>query len=268
MKIQIFKVMKDYFKTARILFFEVKNPYDRIILILYYLKTPIRFINYLRGSKNNAKLYRGIIIQNEYGTFHTANDFYSIIGFSSNSEEVLRKRLILDEGIAIDVGANGGMYSIPLGKRLLNKGQVIAIEPEEENFNLLKENIKINGLTNIIPIKKACFSKSGSIEFYLDEIGTGGNSTIKKRSKSIKVDAETLDKIIKDLKLNRIDLIKIDVEGAEAEVLKGAIKTLKKFHPKIIFEAWNEDFLEHIKEIILPLRYKIEKITNENYIAV
>ena len=62
-------------------------------------------------------------------------------------------------------------------------------------------------------------------------------------------------------------LIKIDVEGAEAEVLKGATKTLKNSHPKIIFEAWDEQYLKKVKKILNKFNYKIKKIADENYFA-
>ena len=63
-----------------------------------------------------------------------------------------------------------------------------------------------------------------------------------------------------------MDLIKVDVEGAEAEVLKGATKALKS-HPKIIFEAWNENYLEKVKKVLRPFNYKIKKTAKDNYLA-
>lgn len=70
-----------------------------------------------------------------------------------------------------------------------------------------------------------------------------------------------------ELKIKKVDLVKIDVEGAEADVLKGATKTLKKYHPKIIFEAWDEQYLKKVKEVLKPFNYKIKQIAPENYIA-
>ncbi len=67
--------------------------------------------------------------------------------------------------------------------------------------------------------------------------------------------------------MNRVDLIKIDVEGAESEVLKGALKTLKKFHPQIIFEAWSKEDLEKSEKILKALNYSIKQLNAENYLA-
>jgi len=69
------------------------------------------------------------------------------------------------------------------------------------------------------------------------------------------------------LKINRVDLIKIDVEGAETFVLEGAKKTLKKYHPKIIFEAWDRGSLNECKKILHRVGYRIKKINSTNYLA-
>jgi len=70
------------------------------------------------------------------------------------------------------------------------------------------------------------------------------------------------------LKIKKVDLIKIDVEGAESLVLNGALKTLKNSHPKIILEAWDKEHLDKVKEILKPFNYKIKKIDNfNNYFA-
>jgi len=70
------------------------------------------------------------------------------------------------------------------------------------------------------------------------------------------------------LKIKKVNLIKIDVEGAESLVLKGALKTLKNSHPKIIFEAWDKEHLDKVKKILKPFNYKIKKMDNfNNYFA-
>lgn len=159
-----------------------------------------------------------------------------------------------------------------MGKKIDNKGKVLAIEPHPENFKILQRNIELNNLKNVTTLNLACSNKKGNLQLFLDEDGTGGHSTIKPKkikagNNKIWVKAETLDTIIKKEKIKKVDLVKIDVEGAEAEVLEGATKTLKKYHPKIIFEAWDEQYLKKVKEVLKPFNYKIKQIAPENYIA-
>lgn len=68
-------------------------------------------------------------------------------------------------------------------------------------------------------------------------------------------------------KLPRIDLIKIDVEGAEHLVIEGAMKTIKKFKPKILFEAWNEENLNKVTKLLSKLNYKVISIDGDNYLG-
>ena len=82
----------------------------------------------------------------------------------------------------------------------------------------------------------------------------------------MKVKAKTLDSLLKKHKINKVDLIKIDVEGAERDVLFGAKETLKK-HPKILFEAWDKDFLDKIKSVLNPYKYKVISISDTYYLA-
>ncbi len=241
---------------------------DKITIVKYYLKSPFFFITYLRGKKHNPFLCNNVTIKNKYGIFYCGRNKYSLMGFSSLSEPEVREKMKLKKGIAIDIGANGGMYTVPLAKMLGDSGQVVAIEPEPNNLLMLDKNVKLNNLNNVIIINKACFSKKSKMRFYLDEFGgSGTHSLIKKQSKEIKVQTDTLDNIIIYLKIKKVDLIKIDVEGAEAEVLMGALKILKKCHPKIVFEAWDENYLRKIKEVLKLFNYKIEKIAEENYFA-
>jgi len=75
-----------------------------------------------------------------------------------------------------------------------------------------------------------------------------------------------LDNILEDLKIKKVQLIKIDVEGAEELVLKGALKTLKKSHPKIVFESRPQN-LKNIEDILKNFDYKIKKIDVQDYLA-
>jgi hypothetical protein len=78
---------------------------------------------------------------------------------------------------------------------------------------------------------------------------------------------DTLDNVINRDKIKNVKLIKIDVEGAESDVLRGAKKILKRDHPRIIFEAWDEKNLNKIKKILILFKYQIKRIGYEDYLA-
>jgi FkbM family methyltransferase len=215
-----------------------------------------------------SKYKPAVYIKNKDGFFFARKNSSDLWMLSTLGEEELRNYFKLSKGVFLDIGANVGKYSIILGKQLKENGKVYSFEPEPSNIEGLKKNILLNEVTNVKIFPLACSNKKGLISFYLNEKNSGAHSLIKKSKKEILINCDTLDNILKEQNLKEdINLIKIDVEGAEAEVLKGAINTLKKHHPKIIFEAWNEEYLENVKKVLKPFKYEIKKIAEENYFA-
>ena len=131
-----------------------------------------------------------------------------------------------DDGVFIDVGANIGYYSLLAGK---TAKKVYAIEPEELNFSILKKNTQSNGLKNIELIKAAAGRRQGKVTIKRSKINPGAHKVAVGRGeiKMIK-----LDEMIKE----KVDVIKIDVEGMEAEVIKGAKNLIEKWMPTIFLE--------------------------------
>ena len=110
--------------------------------------------------------------------------------------------------------------------------------------------------------------KNTNIKIYTaDNANLGAHSIYKIGKKYAEVSALKLDTIVKRNKIKNIDLIKIDVDGAEADVFNGALKTLRKYRPKLIFEAWDKAHLNKAIKILKPLRYKIKKISSQDYFA-
>lgn len=241
---------------------------DRFIILEYHLRGPIHFFNFLRGKKNSRELRGNVYIKNQYGLFFCGKNFSSVLGASSTCEPEVRREFDLNKGVAIDIGANCGMFTVQLAKILENTGQVISIEPERKNIALLRKNVEINKLRNVSVVEKGVYSKKGQMVFYLDDFGTGGHSLVDGGSKKKEViQIDTIDNIVKNLGKGGVNLIKIDVEGVELEAFKGANETLKKFHPKIIFEAVEEGKKKEIEGFLSQYGYKIRKIGDWNYVA-
>jgi FkbM family methyltransferase len=107
-------------------------------------------------------------------------------------------------------------------------GRVYAFEPNPDNFNLLKKNVEINNYQNVILVPKAVSSKNGKQKLYISEENKGAHTIIEvtKNQKYIEIDSICLDNYF--VRFNeKIDFIKIDVEGFEGEVIKGMTRLLQ-----------------------------------------
>jgi len=147
-------------------------------------------------------------------------------------KQVYERFYKLKEGdIVVDVGANVGMFTVKAALSVGDKGKVVSIEPIEENFELLKKNVEFHNLVNVQIIRKALGSRRGKTTMLKSLLsGTHQLKGLKNPEfpiEEVDVEVDTLDNIVKELSINKIDLLKIDVEGAELEVLKGAEESLK-----------------------------------------
>ena len=154
--------------------------------------------------------------------------------------KVYERRFSIGKGnVVIDVGANVGAFTIKAARQVGPTGKVIAIEPEAENLALLYKNTR--HLSNVVVIGKAASGSKGQQKLYQapqpflfstqSDYGLGFTE----------VEADSVDNIVSELGLDRVDFIKIDVEGAELEVLEGAAKTLNLPGVGIAMEACHYD---------------------------
>lgn len=127
--------------------------------------------------------------------------------------------------VVLDIGAYVGMFTVKASKAVGEHGIVVAIEPSPENYAMLIGNCM--GLDNVIKIRKAIMAKNGTGNLYYSK-SAAANSLVTRWKRYIEVETITLDDLVDELKLDRIDLIKVDAEGAEIDVLKGAQKVLAK----------------------------------------
>ena len=151
----------------------------------------------------------------------------------------LEKFLDVD-GVFLDVGANTGIYTIKAAKHYSSSsGLVIAMEPFPEVFAVLYHNIKLNGFKNV-HLRNACAGDStGVAELYLNSGKPNNFGLIRRDSTASSISSLVLsiDDLLHLEKVERLDYLKIDVEGAEAAVLKGASKAVMRFRPIIQCET-------------------------------
>ena len=140
---------------------------------------------------------------------------------------------LLQPGMAVmDIGAHVGYFSLISARLVGPQGKVIAFEPEPENHNLLIKNIESNGYSNISPIPKAVSSTSGTTQFFLSALDNGSHSIFLPGARgvidSISVETTTVDDFLDAQGWPQVDLFKVDVEGAESEVLEGMTESVVK----------------------------------------
>jgi FkbM family methyltransferase len=148
----------------------------------------------------------------------------------------------------VDVGAHVGQYSLLASGLVGREGTVHSFEPEPETFALLQHNVLINGLHNVQPIRCALGESFKDVELYVARPDNIGQTSLRQPNNfsgvQIKVQCRTLDDYAEEHGMDRINLIKIDVEGAEFDMLLGARGVLSRNpKPHIIIEFW-EEFLQ------------------------
>jgi FkbM family methyltransferase len=143
-------------------------------------------------------------------------------------------------GVFVDVGAHVGLYALELARKA---EQVIAIEANFSTWEKLEKNILLNDLgSKITTINAAAWNKKTRLDMVdpNDKV-SGGSRRCIPAAEWGSVQADKLDTLLKHEDLARVDMIKIDVEGAEKRVLKGARKTLMEFQPTLLVEM--HDFI-------------------------
>ena len=141
----------------------------------------------------------------------------------------------LREGMTVmDVGANWGLYSLLISRAVGPSGKVYAFEPVPEIFARLKEHIALNNATNVIPVPIALLDEKGTAKMSVE----GGRSSLFRHvsDEFVDVQVERLDDFVEQERIERVDAIKIDVEGAELKVIRGADKTIRRNKPTLMVE--------------------------------
>jgi FkbM family methyltransferase len=173
------------------------------------------------------------------------NDYQSwVLYFYSDSDSSFGCLKYLKKGdVAIDVGGNIGQTALMIAKKVDTNGKVISFEPFASTYDRFRENLKLNpSITNVTLEKLALGEKAMEMEMYVENKKNSGGNRIKPQENETitrlqKVIGTTLDAYCTNAGLNKITLIKIDVEGFEMKVLNGAKDVIKKFKPDLYLEA-------------------------------
>ena len=142
---------------------------------------------------------------------------------------------------AIDVGASVGLFTVPLARAVGPAGRVVAIEPDSENIARLEANLHLNRLQNVLVERVAAGDGDGEIELHMAN-DPAFHSTVavhagREVGHALRVPVARLDTIWMRLGRPAVSAIKIDVEGAELAVLRGAETLLRETQPALLLEA-------------------------------
>lgn len=192
--------------------------------------------------------------------------------FPSNYEEdnfSFLKSVCGEGAVVLDIGAHIGLFSAIAARVAGDSGKVFAFEPAPNTLPVLYQTIRINQLGNVIsPVNQAMGKETGKITFFIsDEEADNSNSLVSykqdRKLNGVEVDVNTIDHFVASKKLNRVDFIKIDVEGAEFDTIRGGVEVFRKYQPSFILAIHPEpiekkgDKLEDIYDFLLSLNYNI-----------
>lgn len=199
--------------------------------------------------------------------------FELLINGAYESETLaLLLRAASGNGVFVDVGANIGAFTVPLAKQL-NCGTVVAIEASPTVYPYLARNIELNDLRNVRLHHCAALDHDlDTVAFYeasKDHFGMGALAA-QFSGKAVSVTARTLDSILAEDGIDKVDILKVDVEGFEGRVFAGAMKLLTGSRaPTIIFEFcdWAERRVQnarigHAQRFLQDLGYSIYRVAD------
>ena len=181
-------------------------------------------------------------------------------------------REVLTSGaVYLDVGANNGFYYAIRIARAFPHCRVFAFEPDPKILHHLEKNVRANGVSQVTVIRRGLLDLKGAVKmtesfgasnFILD--GTTAKST------AIEISVERLDDFVAEEGLERVDLVKVDIEGSETRFLRGALDTLRRHRPYLMMEV-RDEFLaragsgvSELLEVTIRAGYRRYRITGTN----
>ncbi len=179
------------------------------------------------------------------------------LGSYECEQQALLEKWIGEGDVVFDVGAHVGFYTL-LGSLLVGStGRVIAFEPIPENVAYLKQHLEINSVSNVQIVEAAVSERHGKAR-----LSNGPSSSMWHLDARGELEVQTisLDELVLDQKLPPPDLIKMDIEGAEALALNGSTRVISEFHPVVLLSTHGYDvhqrccsFLESAGYCLAPI---------------
>lgn len=159
-----------------------------------------------------------------------------LLTVSPEYESILNRWRPQPGDTVIDAGAFIGRHTLAYAREVGPTGRVIAIEPHPANFQILQRNVQANRYQNITCVQGALSNHTGQGRLAYDR-ETSTSALSSRQTRTVPVRVCRLDDLLSELQVSQVDLMKVDVEGAELEVLQGGTSTLSSEHrPRLIIE--------------------------------
>lgn len=172
----------------------------------------------------------------------------------------------LQEGdTIIEVGAATGEYTIPAAKKIGENGQIHAFEVEPVNYLCLKKNLALNNIENVKPVNKAVSDRSNkSLRFLFTKGGLSGGSLQHDHPEKDKISVKTIscDDYVTSIGLEKVDVLKITVNGHEPEVVEGAKNLLKGMRIVTFQSARHQEVIHSLSKEGFSLKKSLDAATN------
>ena len=223
----------------------------KLLLFVGYSKIGSKIIKIIKKSRINLtssyEIGFGVKMYVDLVDPHTWN-----LALGKDDETMIKKIFldrIKENSTVIDVGAHVGEFSLIASKKIGPTGKLISIEPFEKAAEQLRKNFLLNGFSNYVILQEAIGQRSGKKTIYENEIRNGAYLDPilygTQLSNTTEITVETIDDIISSKKIEKVDVLKIDVDGFEYEVLTGCKESFKE---KKICSIICEVHFEHLRK--------------------
>lgn len=173
-----------------------------------------------------------------------------VTGYYEPNEFMLLSKILKPSMTFVDVGANLGLYTLYAARKVGPEGVVLALEPSSREFRKLCANVELNKLPNVRSLQVGASDSASEAELLValeeraghNTLGAFGYDTALCRKEVVRL--ERLDDIVRREGLQRVDVLKMDIEGAEWLALQGAAETLQRFRPALFLE-FSDRMLKH-----------------------
>ncbi len=166
--------------------------------------------------------------------------------------------------ITYDIGANAGYLTLVMAKLVGRQGHIFAFEPDPKNIKALEANLQINGLSNVTAVAKAVSNNSGIVTFASFDyslVGHIAQDNTPDDANLFQVESTSLDDFVFIENNPKPTFIKIDVEGAEEQVLRGALRVLRDVRPVILAEIRGGNTWQNVSELMKTYNYGFQLLT-------
>ena len=214
-----------------------------------FLRLPLRLI----PPKMIVRVLRGRLRGMKWIAASGVHGYW--LGTYENHHTTLFEKTIKEGKIVFDIGAHVGFYTLLASLLVGPRGRVYSFEPLPENLIYLKEHLRLNGIGNVVLVEAAVSDSCGSAAFQ-----EGGDRFAGRLCQhgDLRVKIISLDELIGQGELPAPDYLKIDVEGAEFLVLRGAAATIGKHHPTIFLSLHGSDRREQCGNFLRGFNYHLE----------